>query len=675
MSEKKLFPLSDDDRQIATTAPARTTPLAISGEAFDGPSGDQFGLQQNAGMIGDNQRLNPVAPNVHVVSTHGGFIGSNGERLAVSAHTGSAELHRLIAGACDQLVTDGFLPIASYCSDNCDGRTQGTLGGFDSLPSRNDAYRAMIGQCRSLPQRRGVLGVATCDKGLPATMMMLAAAGKQLNLPGIVVLGGVALPPSIDESNRAVWEAAGVSPEDAGKSQSLGSRIALGQVTVDQASLIGCAACATVGGGCQFFGTAATAQVIAEALGMALPHTALAPSGQAIWADSGRRAAEALKAMIEAGISMQDILTQDAVHNAMVIHAMSGGSTNLLLHVPAVCRKAGLEIPTVEQWNNVNRDVPRILSVLPNGPRNHVTVRAFLAGGVPEMMLHARALGLLKLDAMTVSGARLGDVLEEWEKSDRREYVRETLREQDGVDPDEVIMAPQKAKSMGLEATVIIHRGNLAPEGALVKSSVMDPELFDANGVFKTVRNARVFTGIQACMQAIRSGTIDQNDAIILIGLGPMVGMPEIANVTNALKDIPGLEHVVVITDARFSGHNKGASFGHVTPEALKGGPIGKVLDGDKIQVYVNRPDLEASIDLVIHHDGEWSVERGSQALQGRQSRKDLMIDPRCPEEVIQFGLSTGSAWEGCVADTAALARLMGYGPILPEALRSRHLS
>jgi putative YjhG/YagF family dehydratase len=669
-----VFTLSSEDRKIRTTAPARTTPLTLTISDFEGASGDQFAFQQNAAMSADNPRLNPAARNIHVVSTHGGFIGKNGQRLAASAHTGSAELHLLIEGACEALIDSGYFPIASYCSDNCDGRTQGTLGGFDSLPSRNDAYRAMIGQCRSLPQRRGVLGVATCDKGLPAVMMMLAAAGHQLKLPGIVVLGGVALPPAIDDSNRAVWEAAGVSPEDAGKSQSLGSRLALGQVTLEQASLIGCAACATVGGGCQFFGTAATAQVIAEALGMALPHTALAPSGQPIWEDSGRRAALALDQMIESGTTMKDILTADAVHNAMVIHAMSGGSTNLLLHIPAICRKAGLEIPTVEQWNNINREVPRILSVLPNGPVNHVTVRAFLAGGVPEMMLHARSLGLLKLDAKTVTGKCLGDVLEDWESSDRREYVRETLREQDGVDPDEVIMAPAKAKKMGLEATVIIHRGNLAPEGALVKSSVMDPVLFDANGVFKSVRDARVFTGIESCMNTIRAGKIKADDAIVLIGLGPMVGMPEIANVTNALKDIPGLEHVVVITDARFSGHNKGASFGHVTPEALKGGPIGKVVDGDKIQVYVNRPQLEASIDLVIHHDGHWSVERGSQVLQGRETRNDLMIDPRCPEEVIQFGLSTESAWKGCVADTAGLARLMGLGPILPEHLRSRHV-
>src|SRR5437763_5607194 len=250
---------------------------------------------------------------------------------------------------------------------------------FDSLPYRNDAaviFRRLI---RSLPTRRGVLGVATCDKGLPAMMMALAGAR---DFPCVLIPGGVTLLPE--------------EGEDAGKVQSVGARFAHGMITLADAAEAMCRSCASPGGGCQFLGTAATAQVVGEALGMSLPHSALAPSGHPIWIDMARRSARAAVAQ-----ATPFALTNASLDNAMVTHAAFGGSTNLILHLPAIAFSAGLKRPTVDDWTRVNRQAPRIVDSLPNGPKGHPTVQVFLADGVPEVMLHLRRAGLLETDALT----------------------------------------------------------------------------------------------------------------------------------------------------------------------------------------------------------------------------------------------------------------------------------
>ena len=198
-------------------------------------------------------------------------------------------------------------------------------------------------------------------------------------------------------------------------------------MTLDYARQMTCRACAGAGGGCQFLGTAATAQVVAEALGLTLPHAALAPSGQEIWLDIARRSARALLRLSQQNLTAGRILTNASIRNAMVTFAAFGGSTNLLLHIPAIAYAAGLDRPTIDDWNAVNRKTPRLVDVLPNGPVGHPTVRAYLAGGVPEVMLHLRAMGLLDLDVLTVSGESLGRTLDWWERSDRRKRLREIL--------------------------------------------------------------------------------------------------------------------------------------------------------------------------------------------------------------------------------------------------------
>ena len=292
----------------------------------DRPSGDLFGWTQNAGMGWDPAKLG--AREFLMLSTHGGIRAADGTPIALGYHTGHWEVGLLMEAAAGAFTAAGAIPFAGACTDPCDGRSQGTTAMFDSLPFRNDAATIFRRLIRSLPTRRGVLGVATCDKGLPAMMMALAGSS---DLPCVLVPGGVTLPAS--------------NGEDAGRVQTIGVRFTHGELTLEQAAEAGCRACASPGGGCQFLGTAATAQVVGEALGMSLGHSALAPSGHAIWLDMARRSARALMALQERGISLRSILTDAAIENAMVTHAAFGGSTNLVLHVPAIAHAAGLRRP------------------------------------------------------------------------------------------------------------------------------------------------------------------------------------------------------------------------------------------------------------------------------------------------------------------------------------------
>ncbi len=633
---------------IETTAAGPTGSLPLTDDMLRyAPSGDLFGLTQNAGMGWDPREM--LGPQFLLLSTQGGVRAPDGRPIALGYHTGHWEVGLLVQAAARELKAKGGVPFAAYCSDPCDGRSQGTPGMFDSLPYRNDAALVLRRLIRSLPTRRGVLGVATCDKGLPAMMMALAGCS---DLPSVLVPGGVTLPP-----------AAG---EDAGKIQTIGARYAHGEISLEDAAALGCRACASPGGGCQFLGTAATSQVVAEALGMALPHSALAPSGQPIWLDLATRSAQALWKLTERGLALKDIVTDASIRNAMIVHAACGGSTNLLLHVPAVAHAAGLRRPTVDDWAEVNRLVPRFVDALPNGPVGHPTVRMFLAGGVPEIMLHLRELGLLALDVLTVAGCTLGEVLEGWERSERRERVRKLLWDRDGVDPDDVIMAPAVARERGLTSTICFPRGNLAPEGSVIKATAIDPTVVDSDGVYRKTGRARVFCRESDAVAAIKGQTqpaIKPGDVLVLAGRGPLgSGMEETYQVTSALKHLKWGREVAVITDARFSGVSTGACIGHVGPEALAGGPIGRLRDGDLVQIIVDRVRLEGSLDLIGDGEREFSPEEGARVLSCRTMHPGISADPRLPDDTRLWAAlqaASGGAWGGCVYDVdAILARL-----------------
>jgi len=639
------------DLQVVTHGPGPEGEIPLTPEMLTHrPSGDAFGMTEDAGMGWEPAAL--AGPQFVMLSTMGGIRGADGKPIALGHHTGNFELGMALEAAADEFKKAGAVPYAAYCSDPCDGRIQGTPGMFDSLAYRNDAAIVMRRQARSIPTAKGVMGVATCDKGMPATMMALASFRQ---LPCVLVPGGVTLPPT--------------EGEDTGMVQSIGARFARGELSLADARKRGCQVCASAGGGCHFFGTAASDQVLGEALGLSLPHSALAPSGQPIWLDMARRSAKALMTLAERGITTEQIVTQDAVHNAMVVHAAFGGSTNLVLHIPAVAHAAGLKRPTIEEWTQINRAVPRLVDVLPNGPVNHPTLRAYLAGAVPEVMLHLRQMNLLKLDVLTVSGLTLGEVLQWWEQSSRRTTLRQRLIDSDGVDPDDVIMSPAHAKELGVTSTTCFPRGNLAPEGSVIKSTAIDPKVLDQDGVYRKTGPARVFVRETDAIAAVK-GTTDQpiepGDVIVLICRGPMgSGMEETFQLTSALKYLSFGHEVALITDARFSGVSTGACIGMVGPEALAGGPIANVRDGDRIRIIIDPIKLEGTVDFIGDDQGEYTPDEGAQVLANRPPRDDLSPDPLLPPEThlwAQLQLAGGGTWGGCVFDVEQIAEILKAG-------------
>lgn len=617
---------------IRTTAPGPTGALPFTGSFLrESPSGDVFGWTQDAGMGWEPSSLG--RPEFLMLSTAGGIRQPDGTPTALGFHTGHWEVALLMEEAAAVFKKRGGIPFAAFCSDPCDGRSQGTTGMFDSLPYRNDAAIVLRRLIRSLPTAKGVMGVATCDKGLPAMMMALAGSG---HLPGILVPGGVTL---LSEEG-----------EDLAKVQSVGARFAHREIDLKTASETACRSCGSPGGGCQFLGTAATTQVIAEALGMSLPHAALIPSGSEAWRDLARRSAVALMAMTAAQKPLSCILTEASIHNALVLHAAFGGSTNLILHLPAIAHAAGLPRPTVEDWQAINQKVPRLVDALPNGPHGFATVQVYLAGGVPEVMLHLREEGLLELDAPTVSGRTLGENLAWWEQSERRQRFREKLRELDGIDPDEVIRPPDKA----FPSTITFVKGNLVPEGAVVKSTAIAPELLDESGIFLHEGPARVFSSEEAAIAALKSTGEDrvrEGEVLVLAGLGPVgAGMPETYQVTSALRYSSVGKNLAVLTDGRFSGVSTGPCLGHASPEALADGPIGKLRDGDPIRIRIDTRQLVGTVEFLGHLE----------EFHARPTHPDLAPDPRLPDDTRLWAAlqnASGGSWGGCVYDVDEILR------------------
>jgi putative YjhG/YagF family dehydratase len=649
-SPEDIFGSADSIRgtRLVADGPAGRLPLDEEMLLHE-PSGNLFGLTQNAGMGWDPNEVNH--PAFLILSTLGGLRDENGQPLALGYHTGHWELGLLVRKAAETLRAQGALPFAGYVSDPCDGRSQGTPAMLDSLAYRNDAAIVMRRLIRSLPTRRGVIGIASCDKGLPA--MMMALAGEK-HLPGLILPGGVTLPAR--------------GAEDAGKVQSIGARFAHGLITLDYAAEMGCRACGSSGGGCQFLGTAATAQVVAEALGMALPHSALAPSGEPAWLDLARRSALAVLRQQQMGLALADFLTPAALENALVLHAAFGGSTNLLLHIPAIAHQAGLPRPTVEDWIRANRSTPRLVDVLPNGPRGFATVEVYMAGGVPEVMLHLRRMGLLNQKALTASGENLDTVLDWWEGSQRRQAARQTLRDS-GVDPDLVILSPDTSRREGLTSTLVFPVGNLAPQGSVVKATAIDPSLVGEDHIYRLRGQARVFTSEHAAIQAIKGQTqppVQPGDVLVYIGGGPLgTGMEETYQLTSALKYLPWGKHVPLLTDARFSGVSTGACVGHIGPEALAGGPIGRLRDGDRVEIVIDRQKLEGRIDLVGTDGQDLSPEEAARVLKERSPHPDLRPRADLPDDTRLWAAlqsASGGAWAGAVYDVDEIIRLLEAG-------------
>ncbi len=643
----KIFGNPTPLAQSRLSAPARAGALPLTpAQLLHEPSGNLFGLTQDVGMGWNPSEVGK--PEYLIVSTQGGLRAEDGTPIALGYHTGHWEIGLLVREAAQTFRAQNAIPFSVTVSDPCDGRSQGTSGMFDSLPYRNDAAITMRRLIRSLPTRQGVMGIATCDKGLPAMMLALAGTG---NLPGIIVPGGVTLPAE--------------GAEDAGKVQTIGARFAHDLITLDYAAEMGCKACGSPGGGCQFLGTAATSQVVAEAFGLTLPHSALAPSGEPVWFDLAHQSALALLNLVDKRISLAQILTPHALENAMLVHAAFGGSTNLLLHIPAIAHAAGLPVPTVADWTRVNRAAPRLVDALPNGPRNHPTVQVFFAGGVPEVMLHLRRMGLLNTGVMTVAGETLDTILDAWAESPRRQTGRTHLAHA-GVNPDDVILSPDRAQAAGLTSTVVFPTGNIAPEGSVIKATAIDPSSVEADQVYRHRGPARVFTSERDAVQAIKGQTsfpVQAGDVIVLIGGGPMgTGMEETYQITSALKFIPWGKHVAVLTDARFSGVSTGACIGHIGPEALAGGPIGKLQDGDEIEILIDRANLVGHLNLIGTGDRTLTPHEAVALLEQRPPHPNLAPHPDLPADTRLWAAlqrASGGVWQGCVYDVEKIIELL----------------
>ena len=467
----------------------------------------------------------------------------------------------------------------------------------------------------------------------------------------MLVPGGVTLPPA--------------HGEDAGTIQTLGARYAHGLISLEDAASLGCAACASSGGGCQFLGTAATAQVVGEALGLAVGHTALAPSGEPVWLEGGLRAVAALSAAVQRGQTTADVLDDDAIHNAMVVHAAFGGSTNLLLHVPAIAHAAGLRRPTAADWLAVARSTPRIVSVLPNGPVQHPTVRVYLAGGVPEVMLHLRDLGLLRTQARVVEGTTLDERLDAWREQRAAAAVpadpgRAGLRSGRGD-----LRARAGPARSGMAGTVAFPVGNLAPEGSVVKATAIDPRSLDADGVYRFTGPARVFTDEHTAIEAIKTGVVQAGEVIALIGCGPAgTGMEETYQLTSALKHVPFGRQVALLTDARFSGVSTGACIGHVGPEALAGGPIGRLRTGDLVRIEIDTRRLTGTLDFVGRPGRRADARPRARSSWPAGARwTGLAPHPELPADTRLWAALqqvSGGTWGGCVYDVDAIVARLG---------------
>jgi len=488
----------------------------------------------------------------------------------------------------------------------------------------------------------------------------MALAGLR-DLPVVVVPGG---------STLAVR-----AGEDTGMIQSIGARFAQGEVTLEYAQDVGCKACASPGGGCHFLGTAGTSQVIAESLGLAITHSALCPSGTTAWKNVAQRSARALVRMESENTLSSDIITDAALRNAMVVHAACGGSTNLLLHLPAIAHAAGRARMTVDDWNVVNKNTPRIVDVLPNGPVGFPTSELYTAGGVPEVMLHLRTMGLLDTNVQTVTGQTLGENLDWWEDSERRHDVRKRLSETNSVNPDHVIMTPDEAKKRGLTSTVTFPMGNIAPQGSVIKSTAIDPSVVDKDGIYRNTGPARVFSSENEAIRAIKStddkSKIKAGDIMVVKCAGPQgTGMEELYQITAALKHLSYGKHVALITDARFSGVSTGACIGHVGPEALADGPIAKLKDGDQIEIIIDRINLFGSINLVGELGEYMGSGWGDKELSKRPIPRDLSPHPKLPEDTRLWAAlqsASGGTWGGCVFDVDDIVKTLEAGQAVLE--------
>lgn len=508
------------------------------------------------------------------------------------SHPGSVHLNRLAEQIKYGVFESGGFPAQYHATDICDGCAQGHRGMNYILASREAICDLVEMHANVLPWD-GMVLTSSCDKSIPAHLKAIA----RCDIPSIFVPGGSMRPgPNMTTSLLA----GDISLRQKRK----------GEITEREVldyKLTGCPS----PGACTFLGTASTMQCMAEALGLALPGTALAPATMRDILGFSRQAGKQIMQLIQLGLKPSDILTRKAFENAIIIHSAIGGSTNAAIHLPSIALELGIEIEP-ELFDRINHETPHIGNIDPSG--QHLTEAFWFAGGIPmvEILLRDR----LNLDVMTVTGKTLGENLETLEKHGFFDRYIGYLHNY-GLQRDDVIIPPEKAEEIG---SIAILRGNLAPEGAIVKYSACRPEMRTHTGP------ARVFDSEEDAHSAVVEGRIEPGDIIVIRYEGPRgSGMPEMLMTTEAIvcdKKLNGM--VSLITDGRFSGATRGAAIGHVSPEAASGGPIAFVEEGDIISYNTEK----RTIDITGIHGVSMPPEEIEQILKSRMKEGKILPRP-----------------------------------------------
>ena len=509
------------------------------------------------------------------------------------SHPGSGHLDKLVNAACKGAAEAGGHGARYFATDICDGESQGTDGINFSLASREMIANMIEIHANATPFDGGVY-ISSCDKGMPANLMGLA----RVNIPSVVVTGG---------TMHAGPEL--LTLEQLGMYSAKYERGEIDEAKLNWAKQNACPSC----GACSFIGTASTMQIMAEALGLALPGSALLPATSPDLVEYARRAGYQAVVLAKQGLRPSDVVTMDSFENAIMVHAAISGSTNALLHLPAIAHEFGISIDG-DTFDRLHRGAKYLLDIRPAGrwPAEFF----YYAGGVPAIMEEIR--DVLHLDAMTVTGKTLGENLEDLHKDNWFERNLGYLHNY-GLERDQVIFPVDKAPEKG---SVAILKGNIAPEGSVLKYSAC------ANNQREVVNaKARVFNHEEDAHDAVVNNEINPGEVIIIRYEGPRgCGMPEMLMTTEAIvcdERING--SVALITDGRFSGATRGAAIGHVSPEAAAGGPIAFIEDGDLISYSVK----DRTINLTGIHGVPCTLEEADKVLAERAKAGILPREPR----------------------------------------------
>ena len=475
------------------------------------------------------------------------------------SHPCSVHLDKLSKEVAIGVWESGARPAHFHVTDICDGWAQGHNGMNYILASR-ETMADMVELHGSVLPWDGMVVVSASDKSVPAHLMAIA----RLDIPAVHVPGG-SMRPGPKLTNTIIG--------DISTRKKAGS---ISETEVRRRQLAAATSC----GACQFMGTASTMQCIAEALGLALPGSAVAPATMSFITRKARDAGKAVINLVKKGLKTSDILTIEAFQNAIIVHAAIGGSTNGLLHLPRIAEELDLDL-SLDIFDKYNREIPHLAWVQPSG--KYPSELFWYAGGIPLVQLYLK--NKLNLDVLTVTGRTLGENLEQLEKEGYFELFAEYL-DNYGVNRDEIINPPEKAEIKG---SIAVLYGNLAPLGAVVKYSAVVPEMMQHKGP------ARVFESEEECCNAITQGIVIPGDVLVIRYEGPRgSGMPENLMAAEAIMESPELANsVVLITDGRYSGGTRGPCIGHVMPEAMDGGPIAVIKDGDLVEVDIPNRRLE----------------------------------------------------------------------------------